>query len=245
MNLLNIIDKIYSSSYFTTVLIGAIVLLIILFVIVLIMGIRDSKKITEEPKEEEEVKDITLKPLDEMTPVEVNEDVTFEVPSITKNLEDFKKNLELELQKENNPIPLEKSNKPFKVTEVNELEDTILMNPLTDPKEEVLQITKELEKVNIEKENSSSNEKTKDSNNMFVSSKDIEQPKAPTISMEKQTEPKKENISRKEEPINKAPLLDENKYEEIRKIYLNNSNKQKNDEKSSMDETLELPTLKS
>ena len=30
---LNIIDKIYSSSYFTTFLVGAIVLLIILFVI--------------------------------------------------------------------------------------------------------------------------------------------------------------------------------------------------------------------
>ena len=43
-NLLNIIDKIYSSEYFTTGLIIAIVVLMVLFTIVFIMGMIDNKK---------------------------------------------------------------------------------------------------------------------------------------------------------------------------------------------------------
>lgn len=123
MYLLNIIDDIYSNKYFTTILIISIIVLIILFVIVLILGIRDSKKLEkqQEPKKEEEVKDITFEPIPEHE--KIKEDVTFEMPSLSKNLEDFKKNLEEEL--------LQESKRPFKVVDVNELEDTIVQ-PVID-----------------------------------------------------------------------------------------------------------------
>ena len=60
------------------------------------------------------------------------EDITFEFPSITKNLEAFKKSLEEELdQDKDNLLPLEKSQKPYKVLSVSEIEDTTIIPSLT------------------------------------------------------------------------------------------------------------------
>lgn len=244
MNLLNIIDKIYSSSYFTTFLIGAIILLIVLFIIVLIMGIRDSKKINQVVEEEEEPTDITLKPLDELEKDEIKEDVTFEIPSITANLENFKKNLELELQKNNKVETLNNSDKQFKVTQVNELEDTVLLNPtdLVNASE-----NEEVKKVEVEKmlpeetlAEAETNQITEEEQ-VFISPKAIIQPKAPEITVAEE-EAKKE-LGLKEKTI-KRNLLDEDRYEEIRKIYLSQTSSTPKEAKKEFDETLELPSLK-
>ena len=115
-NVLNIIDKIYSSEYFTTILIIAIIVLLVLFALVFIMGMIDNKK--EELKKQKELSE--------------EQDITFEYPSITKNLEAFKTSLEKELNKESdNLLPLEKSQKPYKVLGVNEIEDTTIIPALS------------------------------------------------------------------------------------------------------------------
>ena len=90
MNILNIIDKIYESKYFTTCLTIAFVGLIVLFIIVLIIGRKDAKKrsMTYE-EQEEDVKDITFNMPEKQD--NIKEDVTFEMPVLTKNLENFKK----------------------------------------------------------------------------------------------------------------------------------------------------------
>ncbi len=244
MNLLNIIDKIYGSSYFTTFLIGAIILLIVLFIIVLIMGIRDSKKINQVVEEEEEPTDITLKPLNELEKDEIKEDVTFEIPSITANLENFKKNLELELQKNNKVETLNNSDKQFKVTQVNELEDTVLLNPtdLVNASE-----NEKVKKVEVEKMlpeetlvEAETNQITEEEQ-VFVSPEAIIQPKAPEITVAEE-EAKKEP-EQKEKTI-KRNLLDEDRYEEIRKIYLSQTSSTPKEAKKEFDETLELPSLK-
>ena len=96
MKILNIIDKIYESSYFSKFLVIAIVGLLILFFIVLLLGIKDKNK-TKKVKieKQEEVNDITFEQANE--PDNIKEDVTFEIPSLTQNLENFKKNLEKEI----------------------------------------------------------------------------------------------------------------------------------------------------
>lgn len=101
--IMNFVDKIYSNSHFTTILIGAIAFLVVLFIIVLYLGIKDAKKAKNPQKEEEKQKDITF---EDITPEqkEIAEDVTFEMGTITKNLEDFKKGLEEELQNETTEI---------------------------------------------------------------------------------------------------------------------------------------------
>lgn len=244
MNLLNIIDKIYGSSYFTTFLIGAIILLIVLFIIVLIMGIRDSKKINQVVEEEEEPTDITLKPLDELEKDEIKEDVTFEIPSITANLENFKKNLELELQKNNKVETLNNSDKQFKVTQVNELEDTVLLNPtdLVNASE-----NEEVKKVEVEKmlpeetlAETEINQITEEEQ-VFISPEAIIQPKAPEITVAEEEAKKESEL--KEKTI-KRNLLDEDRYEEIRKIYLSQTSSTPKEAKKEFDETLELPSLK-
>ena len=99
MNILNIIDTIYESRYFPTLLTVSIIVLVFLFIVVIILGIRDKKKSSESKKENvQELKDITFD-----TPTEkdvVKEDVTFEIPVLTKNLENFKKSLEEEIERE-------------------------------------------------------------------------------------------------------------------------------------------------
>jgi len=128
--ILNIIDKIYGSDYFSTALIAAIVILVVLFVIVFIIGNIDAKREEIKKEKQEFEKDITFNEIKEED--KIKEDVTFEFPSITKNLEDFKISLEAELNKENEPLlPLEQSQKPYKVTSVNDIEDTVVLPVIT------------------------------------------------------------------------------------------------------------------
>ena len=128
---LNIIDRIYSSQYFTTCLIAAIVILVVLFLVVLIMGIIDNKKEEFKKKEVVENTDITFSEIKEED--KIKEDVTFEYPTITKNLEDFKNSLEKELNKNvDSLLPLEKSLKPYKVVSVSEIEDTVVLPTVTE-----------------------------------------------------------------------------------------------------------------
>ena len=131
-NLLNIIDKIYSSEYFTTALIVAIIILMVLFTLVFVMGMIDNKKeeIKKQKEKEAEQQDITFSEIKEED--KLKEDITFEYPSITKNLEAFKMSLEQELNQEKDSLlPLEKSQKPYKVLDVNEIEDTTIIPSLT------------------------------------------------------------------------------------------------------------------
>ena len=131
MNILNIIDDIYSSEYFTTGLVIAIAILVVLFVVVLIMGVIDNKKEEFKKNKKMEEKDITFSEIKEED--KVKEDVTFEFPTITKNLEDFKLSLEDELNKSvDSMLPLEKSLKPYKVIGVNEIEDTVVIPKVTE-----------------------------------------------------------------------------------------------------------------
>ena len=118
-NLLNIIDKIYSSEYFTTALIVAIIILMVLFTLVFVMGMIDNKKeeIKKQKEKEAEQQDITFSEIKEED--KLKEDITFEYPSITKNLE------------KDSLLPLEKSQKPYKVLDVNEIEDTTIIPSLT------------------------------------------------------------------------------------------------------------------
>ena len=144
-NLLNIIDKIYSSEYFSTALIIAIVVLIVLFVLVFIMGVIDNKKEEiRKMKENDQDQEITFSEIKEED--KIKEDITFEQPSITKNLEDFKTSLEEELnQGKDSLLPLEKSQKPYRVLEVSEIEDTTII-PKIDKEE--LEKTLILPKIN-------------------------------------------------------------------------------------------------
>ncbi len=130
--ILNIINDIYEHELFPKVLTISIILLIIMFVLVLLIGLRDARKAKEPKKEvEEDIKDITF---DDVTDIEnIKEDVTFEMPNLTKNLEDFKKNLEEEIQKESE-IDVEKQNetepeeeKPTKILDINEISDTTII----------------------------------------------------------------------------------------------------------------------
>ena len=160
LTVLNIINDIYEHELFPKFLTGAIIVLIVLFALILIIGLRDAKKAKEPPKvEEEDIKDITFDVINEKDPVK--EDVTFEIPVLTKNLEDFKKNLEEEIQKESEIAVIKTTNaekkeeKATKILDIKEIEDTAIL-PVLPPKEverledEVLEedLPKESKKVN-------------------------------------------------------------------------------------------------
>lgn len=156
-NFLNIIKRIYESNYFPTLLTYSIIFLVLLFIIVLFLGLKDAKK-SKEPKKivEEETKDITFEQITEID--NIKEDVTFEMPVLTKNLENFKKSLEEEIQKEEQfeirkTSGIIKHKKEFektpKVLDKTKIEDTAI-NPVI--KEESLIDKKELKKASEKKE---------------------------------------------------------------------------------------------
>lgn len=143
LNILNIINEIYEHELFPKVLAGAIIVLIILFLLILIIGIKDAKKASSPKKEaEEDIKDITFDLLTEKDPIK--EDVTFEMPVLTKNLEDFKKNLEEEIQKESEIDIIKhtkannKEEKAVKILDINEIEDTSILPVLQNRDVETL-----------------------------------------------------------------------------------------------------------
>ena len=169
-NILNIIKRIYESNYFPTLLTYSIIFLVLLFIIVLFLGLKDAKK-SKEPKKivEEETKDITFEQITELD--NIKEDVTFEMPVLTKNLENFKKSLEEvkvgksliealeeEIQKEEQfeirkTSGIIKHKKEFektpKVLDKTKIEDTAI-NPVI--KEESLIEKKELKKASEKKD---------------------------------------------------------------------------------------------
>ena len=200
--IMNIVDKIYSNSHFTTILIGAIAFLVVLFIVVLYLGIKDAKKAKNPKKEEEKQKDITF---EEVTPEqkEIAEDVTFEMGTITKNLEDFKKGLEEELQNETTEVKVvneKKIDEPVKeepkeednISE-EEVEDNFL--DLIDLKKEEPKEEKEentpisLEEVDAQKENEKKNE--------------------PEIELPKMNEDKKEDNLNKEARKKRERMIDD------------------------------------
>ena len=139
MYTLNIFEKLYESSNFGTILMISMIVLVLLFLIILILGIRDSKKSKMKNfGKVNEVNDIKLEmPTEED---QIKEDVTFEVPTLTKNLEEFKKNLEDEIQNDNinedvkvkKTKSLNDSTRPFKILDVNEIEDTVIIEKIDD-----------------------------------------------------------------------------------------------------------------
>ena len=161
MNLLNIINTIFEYKYFETIIISVSIFLVVLFVIVLILGIRDAKKkdkpkpVITKPKEEE----ITMEALKEE--LIINEEVTLEMPTITKNLEDFKKTIEEEIKQESitSTVEVEKTEdksltdttKPVKILNINEIEDTVIIETVKEP-EELKEEIVEIETIEEEKE---------------------------------------------------------------------------------------------
>ena len=139
MEVLNIIDKVYESKYFTTIIAAATILLTILFVIVLIMGIVDKRrKLHPRKPKKEEFEKITFEQLKEEDNT-IKEDVTFEIPVLTENLENFKKSLEEEMSKDeeiafqeqaNDNEPPQKIEKAVKIFDINEIEKNELVIPM-------------------------------------------------------------------------------------------------------------------
>lgn len=140
LNVLNFISDIYEHELFPKVLTISIVVLMVLFVFVLFLGIIDSKRIKRKNKiKEEDVKDITFEDVKELE--NIKEDVTFEMPILTKNLEDFKNNLEEEIRKENEtaielPATAKKEEqKAVKILDIEEISNTSIIPIVNEPKE--------------------------------------------------------------------------------------------------------------
>ncbi len=170
MNLLSFMDKLYENDHFATILIIAIVVLVILFVIVLILGLKDAaaSKKPKKPKEEE-VKDITFAKEEESK--QIKEDVTFETPVLTKNLEDFKKSFEEEIKKENDVEvrttthnSLSEATKPVKILDINVIEDTAVLTPISD--EDEITVTHDVDKKEIFKPKKEDIEEKTDDNKL-------------------------------------------------------------------------------
>lgn len=135
MKLLNIFEKLYNHPSFNTILLWLIIISIIIFALILFLGLRDKNKEEREALKEEEPEDITFTEIDEKD--KIKEDVTFEMPTLTKNLVDFKKNIEEEIENSDNVdiVPennekVEEDTKSIKVLDINEIEDTAILNQL-------------------------------------------------------------------------------------------------------------------
>ena len=143
MVILNIIDSLYESKYFPTILLVSIIVLVVLFVAVIILGKKDAKK-SLEPKKENvlELKDITFTNITESE--SIKEDVTFEIPVLTKNLENFKKSLEEEIEREEKINVIKKTSdtkkeaKPVKIFDKEKIDNTDILPIIDIDKEDIL-----------------------------------------------------------------------------------------------------------
>lgn len=139
MNLLFMSD-IYENANFTKYLIIAIIILALIFAIVFLLGLRDLRKSNEPEKvSDEDMKDFSFDIPENVE--QIKEDVTFEMPSLTKNLQDFKKSIEEEMQKENKEVAikteikdksLEENSKPYKILDIDEIEDTSIIPKISN-----------------------------------------------------------------------------------------------------------------
>ena len=139
---LNIISQLYDSEHFTRFLIIAIIVLAAIFAIIFLLGLRDLRKSNEpEKNSDDDLKDFSFDIPEDAE--QIKEDVTFEMPSLTKNLEDFKKSIEEEIQKENNQVAIkteikekvkEENNKAVRILDIDEIEDTSILPKLNNDK---------------------------------------------------------------------------------------------------------------
>jgi len=125
MNILSILDKIYENKNFTTIILIALIVLVILFIVVFFLGLKDANK-DKKPKKKkknEDAKDITFEKIKIEDCEKVKEDVTFEVPVLTEELDSFKKSLEEEMASSTTKDMID--SKPLKILDIDELEDTV------------------------------------------------------------------------------------------------------------------------
>lgn len=253
MLILNILDTLYENSYFSKFLLCSIIVLIVLFLVVLILGIRDKNRALR-PKEEveEDVKDITFN----NTPIDIDtlkEDVTFEMPSLTQNLEKFKKNLEEEILNEDmaevrktSGIILPKENKKIKVLDREKIEDTNIA-PIKDSvdKEKHIENKENSKKSNNGKDSSLKNapsltnngqEKSKESfknhkkhnileEKLFKHKKNVQ---VPSIKDNELINPQPEKLSNIENNNKQSNNTNSNSIQDKNKNYNVNSNQNKN-----------------
>lgn len=132
--ILNIIDKIYENRNFTKYLVIAFIILILLLIIVYIIG-KIEYKIKNAPKKEieEDIKDITFDLPSEQN--NIKDDVTFEMPVLTRNLEEFKKSLEEEIEKEEkinvrktSGVKVKEETKSIKILDKEVIDDTAIVS---------------------------------------------------------------------------------------------------------------------
>ena len=141
---MNMFDSIYDNKIIMKTFAIIVAFLLVLFFIVLLIALIEKKKRLHPKKIEEELKDISFElPKEEDM---VKEDVTFEMPYLTKNLEDYKKNIEEELQKESINTKIirtsvksknkEENAKSYKIIGAKEIDDEslkeIVNNPIDD-----------------------------------------------------------------------------------------------------------------
>ena len=141
---LNIISQLYDSENFVKFLIIAIIVLATIFAIIFLFGLRDLRKSNEPDNNNDDLKDFSFDiPADAE---QIKEDVTFEMPSLTKNLEDFKKSIEEEIQKEKNQVAIkteikeknkEEKNKAVRILDIDEIEDTSILPKIKEEKKPV------------------------------------------------------------------------------------------------------------
>lgn len=147
MNILNIIETIYESKWFPTILLISIIILVVLFIAVILLGMKDAKKDKQPVKEKiQDLKDVTFEKTNEKEII--SEDVTFEIPVLTKNLENFKKILEEEIEREEKvnvikEMSKEESKKQTKVLDKEEIDNTdviplINIDNKEEPKKETI-----------------------------------------------------------------------------------------------------------
>lgn len=139
MKFIDIVTTIFEYENFSTILIASTLGIFLLFILVLLAGLRDSKKKKEKPVEviKEELKDVTMEKLKEE--LIISEEVTLEMPSITKNLEEFKKAIEEEIKHEDEHTTMQvqlspdksllESAKAIKILNINDIENTIILEP--------------------------------------------------------------------------------------------------------------------
>lgn len=138
MNLIDIITKIFEYKYFGTIILSVSILLVVLFILVLILGLIDAHKKKEKPVELFEFEEITFEqPKEDLI---IQEEITLEMPEITKNLEEFKKTIEEEIKQGNivsnieveqsNEKPLLENSKPIKILNINEIENTQIVETI-------------------------------------------------------------------------------------------------------------------
>ena len=96
--MLNVIDRIYENAHFKQIFAYSIVFLIIIFVVVFLIGLHDARKEKRRITKDKENGDISFDKTNIVD--EIDSDVTFEIPSLTKNLENFKKSIEEAMQEE-------------------------------------------------------------------------------------------------------------------------------------------------